>query len=109
MAETPPGAGLGAEPGGESRGTAPPPLPLRGRGLGFAARASRLHPRQLLLGVERVAEPLDRPDRALFPRRDAELAPELPDPEPQVRDLVAVLGAPDVGEDLVVEQDPALV
>ena len=59
------------------------------------------------LDVEQVADPLERLDPAGLARLRAELAADARDPDAQVLEVVAVLGAPDLGQELGVEDDLA--
>ena len=59
------------------------------------------------LDVEQVADALERPDAAGLARRGAELAADAAHPDAQVLQVVAVLRAPDLGQELGVEDDLA--
>src|SRR5438477_2943190 len=57
--------------------------------------------------VEEVADALERPDPARLTRGCAELAPDAAHPDAQVLEIVAVLRAPDLGQELRVQDDLA--
>ena len=59
------------------------------------------------LDVEQVADPLERLDPARLARLGTELAADPRHPDPQVLEVVAVLRAPDLGQELGVEDDLA--
>src|SRR3954469_14219180 len=61
------------------------------------------------LDIEQVADALERPDPARLARRGAELPADSADPDSQVLQVVAVLGTPDLRQELRVEDDLARV
>ena len=61
------------------------------------------------LDIEQVADALEGPDPARLARRGAELAADAATPDPQVLEVVAVLRAPDLGQELGVQDDLARV
>ena len=69
------------------------------RGVGFAG-ARRID-------IEQVADALEGLDPAGLAGLGAELAADARDPDPQVLEVVAVLRAPDLGQQLGVEDDLA--
>src|SRR5262249_50680845 len=76
---------------------------VRRRALGGPAATGRG------LDIEEGAGALERPDPARLARLRAELAAYPRDPHPQVLEIVAVLRAPDLGQQLGVEDDLARV
>src|SRR6476646_2496119 len=70
----------------------------RGVGDGLDGGRRRLH-------VEQVADALERLDAARLTRLRAELATDARHPDPQVLEVVAVFRAPDLGQQLGVEDD----
>src|SRR6185369_9335013 len=56
---------------------------------------------------EEIADPLERPDPARLARLRAELPADPADPDPEVLEIVAILRAPDLRQELGVQDDLA--
>ena len=69
------------------------------------ARRGQAGPGERVADVEQVADALERPDAAGLAGRRAELAADARHPDAEVAEVLAVFGAPDLGQQLAVEDD----